>query len=262
MAEEPESFEQLVSRGRRLLRQHDPTRADSKFHHWDAAVARWLDENLPGTGVSAEWGSLGNSPLVVGSCYDDSSTAWSTFREVVQTRLKWLARVPRIQNYQREQADLDNNTAQMPSDKVFVVHGRDETARETVARFLEKLGLTAVVLHEQPNSGRTIIEKFEDYSEVTFAVVLLTPDDVGGLGGAPPEGLLPRARQNVILELGYFLGKLGRPRVCALYEDGVDIPSDYAGVLFIPMDSAGAWKLQLAKEMKVVGLPVDMNDVV
>ncbi len=143
--------------------------------------------------------------------------------------------------------------------RTFLVHGRDETVLEGTTRFLEKLGVPVTILHEEPDQGRTIIEKFVDYSDVAFAVVLLTPDDRGGLANAKFADQKPRARQNVIFELGYFIGKLGRNRVCALYREGVEIPSDYAGVLFVPLDENGAWKLKLAKEMKAAGLQIDMN---
>lgn len=143
--------------------------------------------------------------------------------------------------------------------QTFLVHGRDAGALEGAARFLEKLGVPTIILHEQPDKGRTIIEKFVDYSNVAFAVVLLTGDDRGGIADEPYDKQRPRARQNVIFELGYFIGKLGRNRVCALYRDGVEIPSDYAGVLFVSLDDGGAWKLKLSKEMKAVGLPIDMN---
>lgn len=142
---------------------------------------------------------------------------------------------------------------------VFVVHGHNEGIQEAVARFLEKLDLQVTVLHEQPNAGRTLIEKFVDYSDVGFAVVLLTADDRGGTFKQPYDEQVPRARQNVILELGFFLGKLGRLRVCALYQEGVEIPSDYQGILFIPLDESGAWRLQLARELRAAGLSVDMN---
>lgn len=143
---------------------------------------------------------------------------------------------------------------------VFIVHGHDEAAKESVARFVEKLGLRAIILHEQPNAGRTIIEKFEAHATVSFAIVLLTPDDVAmtKVGGRRKQSK-PRARQNVILELGYFMGKLGRGRVCALYKKEVEIPSDYQGILYIPMDSAGAWRMALAKEIKNAGIDVDLN---
>jgi predicted nucleotide-binding protein len=147
------------------------------------------------------------------------------------------------------------------SKNIFIVHGHDESAKEAVARFVEKIGLKPIVLHEQPNAGRTIIEKFEDHSNVGFAIVLLTPDDVGASKDKTTEAK-SRARQNVILELGYFMGKLGRGRVCALYKEGVEIPSDYQGVLYIPMDFAGAWRMALAKEIKNAGIDVDLNKVI
>jgi predicted nucleotide-binding protein len=145
--------------------------------------------------------------------------------------------------------------------KVFLVHGHDESAKESTARFLEKLSLEAIILHEQPNAGRTIIEKVERYAEVAFAVVLLTPDDIGGKQESEPV-LKPRARQNVILELGYFLGRLDRTHVAALIKGDVEKPSDYDGVAYIPMDQAGAWKFELARELKAAGLNVDLNDVI
>lgn len=119
-----------------------------------------------------------------------------------------------------------------------------------------------IILHEQPNKGRTIIEKFTDYADVFYAVVLLTADDVGGLQGTSPADLTPRARQNVIFELGYFLGRLGRDKVCALYENGLEILSDYNGVVYVTFDANDAWRLQLGKEMKAVGLPIEMNNAV
>lgn len=132
---------------------------------------------------------------------------------------------------------------------VFIVHGHDAEAKESVARFIEKIGLKAIILHEIPNIGRTIIEKFEDHSNVGFAVVLLTPDDLG-THKDKPEALEPRARQNVIFELGYFIGKLGRERICVLFKENVEIPSDYKGILYIEMDQAGGWEQKLAKEIE------------
>jgi predicted nucleotide-binding protein len=149
-------------------------------------------------------------------------------------------------------------TADEGENKVFVVHGHDEAAKEAVARQIEKLGLKAIILHEQPNAGRTVIEKFELYSNVSFAVVLLTPDDVGAPRDKSTE-LKARARQNVIYELGYFIGKLGRQRVCALHKEGIELPSDIYGVLYVSMDTAGAWRLALARELRQAGFPVDLN---
>lgn len=143
------------------------------------------------------------------------------------------------------------------SRKIFIVHGSDENCKNTVARFLEKLDLEPIILHEQPNKGRTIIEKFEDYSNVSFAVVIMTPDDVGALE-SQKDNLEPRARQNVILELGFFLGKFGRKRVCPLYCKGVTLPSDYDGVVYVPMDAVD-WRIQLAREIDAADIEIDFN---
>lgn len=142
--------------------------------------------------------------------------------------------------------------------RVFIVHGRDEAAKEAVARFVSRLRLDPIILHEQPNSGRTIIEKLEGHLDVDFAVVLLTPDDIGTLATKPDE-TRPRARQNVVLELGLFLGALGRNRVCALHKGNVELPSDYDGVIYVPMDDAGGWRLLLAREIKQSGMHIDLN---
>lgn len=140
----------------------------------------------------------------------------------------------------------------------FIVHGHDEGPREAVARFLDKLSIKPIILHEQPNKGRTLIEKFEQHGDVPFAVVLLTPDDVGGLDA---EGLRPRARQNVVLELGYFIGKLGRAKVVALKSGELEVPSDILGIAYVNYDSTGAWRQQLAREIEAAGLNVDWNAV-
>ncbi len=103
-----------------------------------------------------------------------------------------------------------------------------------------------------------VIEKFESHAgAAAFAVVLLTADDRGG----QEDELRPRARQNVIFELGYFIGQLGRSRVAVLYSDGVELPSDMNGVLYTPADKAGAWRLKLAREMKAAGIPTDLNQL-
>lgn len=145
------------------------------------------------------------------------------------------------------------------SNKLFIVHGHDGEARETVARFVEKIGLVAIILHEQANKGRTVIEKVEANSDVGFAIVLLTPDDVGR--SVASDELEPRARQNVLLELGYFIGQLGREKVCALKKGTLEIPSDFAGVVWENMDDAGGWKHALARELEASGQAIDWNQV-
>jgi predicted nucleotide-binding protein len=163
-----------------------------------------------------------------------------------------------------EQALFGSQPLAAPREKsrrIFIVHGRDEQMKEAAARCLSSLAFDPVILHEQPNSGRTIIEKFEDYADVGFAVVLLSPDDIGRLASEPPASAVPRPRQNVVLELGYFFGALGRNNVVPIYRDtpGFELPSDYSGVAFVPFDPSGAWRVLLARELKAAGYAVDAN---
>ncbi len=151
---------------------------------------------------------------------------------------------------------------QVIEQSIFVVHGHDEEMKQSIARVLEKLGLKPLILHEQPNGGRTVIEKFMDYGEiVSFAVILLSPDDIAYQVGEDPTVARYRARQNVILELGFFLGKVGRDRVVVIYReaDKFEMPSDFAGVLFVPFDNRGTWKFEMVRELKAVGYSADAN---
>jgi predicted nucleotide-binding protein len=153
--------------------------------------------------------------------------------------------------------------AKVITNKVFIVHGHDDGLKETIARFLMKLSLEPVILHEQANEGKTLIEKFEKHSEsAAYAIVLLTPDDIGGPAkGGDNSPQQKRARQNVILELGYFFAALKRKNVCALYMEGVELPSDINGLLYILLDARERWKYDLAREMKAAGLNIDMNNI-
>ena len=148
----------------------------------------------------------------------------------------------------------------MDKSKVFIVHGHDNAAKESVARFVEKIGLKAIILHEQASSGNTIIEKIEANSNVGFAIVLYTPCDVGA-SKAEKDQLKSRARQNVIFEHGYLIGKIGRKNVSALVKGDVETPNDISGVVYIKMDEADSWKYTVAKEMKACGYDVDLNKI-
>ena len=142
------------------------------------------------------------------------------------------------------------------TNKIFVVHGHAESVNQEVARTIEKLGLEAIILREQPNTGKTIIEKFEEYAkDVSFAVILLTADDK--MEGASQF----RARQNVVFEMGYFMGALGRKNVMCLLQENVEKPGDIDGVVYTQIDKAGVWKYSLVKELKACGYDVDANKV-
>ncbi len=141
---------------------------------------------------------------------------------------------------------------------VFISYGQDEETKATVAKFVENLGLTVTVLDEQPSNELTVIENLEKYANDTgFAIALLTPDDVGALKDEADRQLNPRAHQNVIFELGYFIGKLNPNRVCLLYKEGVELPSGIHDVVYVPMDSGDGWKLKLSQGMRNAGLSVE-----
>jgi hypothetical protein len=168
------------------------------------------------------------------------------------------------------------------SNKVFVVHGHNDTIKDAVATYLESLNLEPIILHLQPSLGKTIIEKVEHYSDVGFAVILLTKDDLGCILGPlefiptqEPVGIFskktvihagrpwgkqnPRARQNVIFEFGYFIGRLGRNRVAALCEEGIERPSDIDGLVYISLDNEGLWESALKKEIEAAGIKTGLK---
>ena len=151
------------------------------------------------------------------------------------------------------------NKSSMDKSKVFIVHGHDD-AKHAVARVVGDLGFEAIILDEQASSGNTIIEKIEEYTNVGFGIVLYTPCDVGASKGEKDQ-LKPRARQNVIFEHGYLIGKIGRKNVRALVKGDIEKPTDISGVVYIPMDEGGGWKLYIAKEMKACGYDVDLNKI-
>lgn len=138
--------------------------------------------------------------------------------------------------------------------KVFIVHGRDNAAKQEVSRFIESLGLDAIILHEQASSGMTIIEKIEHYSNnADFAVVLYTACDKGRGAFETNVAARDRARQNVVFEHGYLMAKLGRKNVCSLVKGKIETPNDIDGVVYVPLDDPGAWKSKLINELKACG---------
>jgi len=144
--------------------------------------------------------------------------------------------------------------------EVFIVHGHDEEAQIKTARYIEKLGFKPIILHEQASSGKTIIEKIEKYSNVGFGIILYTPCDVGAKKESSLK-LQSRARQNVVFEHGYLIGKIGRDNVCALVKGEIEKPNDISGVVYVSMDDANAWHIKIAKELKNSGYNVDLNKI-
>lgn len=160
----------------------------------------------------------------------------------------------------KEEGKTNSKMETTNTNKIFIVHGHNETIKEKVARLLENLKLEPIILHEQVDNGNTIIEKFEQHSNsVNFAIILLTADDEGK--AKKEKDYKPRARQNVIFEMGHFYGKLGRNRVFLLKENGVEEPSDLSGIIYTPYDEYDAWKFKLVKQLKESDYDVSANDI-
>ncbi|RIE16719.1 TIR domain-containing protein [Candidatus Cryosericum septentrionale] len=258
---------ELVAKGKELLakpiqskQQLDEVRHD--YCVWDDFNAQYLRRSFTTDELQQEYSHVHGGVFPLSPSFewrvDDQRrdiTHKVTHLESIIGRLELI----------REEVDPASASAQAfsskpaSSTKVFLVHGRDTGALGSVEAFLRKLSLVITILKDEPNKGQTIIEKVESNADVGFAVVLLTGDDEGRLRRVA-DTLLPRARQNVIFELGYFIGLLGRSRVCALYGEGVELPSDYSGVTFIPWSEDERWKLLLLRELKAAGLPVNAND--
>lgn len=157
---------------------------------------------------------------------------------------------------QQEKIEAPVKSVKGVNPNIFIVHGHDDLAKFTLARFIEQIGLKPIVLHEQASSSKTIIEKIESYGDVGFAIVLYTPCDQGSKLGGDSK---PRARQNVVFEHGYFIGRLGRDKVTALVKGGVETPNDISGVVYIDLDDRGGWKMDIAKELKHAGYEIDLS---
>jgi len=138
--------------------------------------------------------------------------------------------------------------------QVFIVHGHDELAKLDMSKFISNLGLEPIILHMQASSSRTIIEKIEHYSNVGFGVVLYTPCDIGSKAGELISK--HRARQNVVFEHGFLIGKLGRPRVAAIVKGDLETPNDISGMVYIGMDDKGIWQQELVKDLRAAGYSV------
>ncbi len=139
--------------------------------------------------------------------------------------------------------------------EVFIVHGHDEEMKNIAEEFIVNLGLTPIIFHKAPNHSRSIIQKLNDLSNVNFVIILLSGDDFGFPQSTNHENAKLRARQNVIFEMGFFLGKIGQNRTFTLFKSSknFEFPSDLAGVLYEPLDEKGDWKIKLIEELKLIG---------
>ncbi len=259
-AREKEKMSELLTQARSLLQNH-VTSSDMDFKKWHLRTEKFLkaafgeesDEfkrfnarNFSPIMLSSSMDKHERHILYEKACTDDLNNTISDFDVYLECEDD-----EEDNEMNQNKHDVEKNH---PFDKVFVVHGHDGELKLEVARLLEKQNIQAVILSEQANQGKTIIEKIENYSDVGAAIILFTCDDLGRAKEAKDDK--SRARQNVIFEAGYFMGLLGRDRTIIIHEEGIEIPSDLNGLVYT---DKGNWEINICKELKAIGFSVDMN---
>ena len=249
-------LEMLEEESKQLIEQRNITRA--KFNGYCTLLEGYADKIFGENSPKAEEFSY---------CYVEEHS-YMTESNIIDSRLDFIQeKIEQIKSLKKIlKIDIDNNSdkkdkkEQSLGESIFIVHGHDTEVLNRVKKILDRLHLRYTVLHEQPNEGRTLIEKFEkNAQDIGFAIVIMTGDDKGGSKNNKSSEYKNRARQNVILELGFFLGKIERKRVCILLEEGVEKPSDYEGVAYTPLKDDCQLPEKLAKELKAAGFKIDEN---
>lgn len=234
-----------------------------RFASWKTQFSKFLNENLPGTATKLD-AKLHRIAFVIRMNESDLASFMRDYGEPCIAFIDSLKLDVQNDEFDFNSAPTTklNEVRSKSTDKnkrVFIVHGHDELLKTQTARFVEKLGFEAVILHEQANKGMTIIEKIEANTDVGFAIVLYTGDDQGNTKEAAAKGeLKERARQNVVFEHGYLIAKLTRARVVPLVSGGVELPSDISGMVYIDDSN---WSTEIAKEMKSAGYDIDFNKI-
>lgn len=229
-----------------------------KFKKWKDELMHLIKENFTSNEIANYFKSeaeiVFSRMIIAGMSEEDSIISYelATERKALRFILDNIGKSEEI-----SESNAQGKNIKSVGKKIFIVHGHDGGARDAVARTVSELGLDPIILHEKPNQGATLIEKFEKNADVGFAIIIVTPDDVGR--AKDDDTLMDRARQNVILELGYFVGRLKRKRVMVLRKGDVEVPSDIFGMVYEPLDDAGAWRFKLGAELKAAGYSIDLN---
>jgi predicted nucleotide-binding protein len=244
---------QLIERAENLKDQNADT---PEFNAWSNEVIRWL-KKIYGENShevkSFEEIQFFDAEVAI---FDGKFVNDQIYQDGLQQAILYLKD---YLNDVEEEKTATNKKAVANKKEIFVVHGRNEGIKAEVSNFLRKVDIKPIILHEQVNKGKTVIEKFEEYSNVDFAIVLFTADDTGKF--KEDEEYELRARQNVIFEAGYFIGKLGRKNTIILYEYELQIPSDLNGYIYIPLDPHKRWHLDLTKELNAAGFDIAINNL-
>jgi predicted nucleotide-binding protein len=235
-----------------------------RFNAWRRKLVQFLDEHLPGESIRLI-NKLEHFAFTILAQESDAQRFW---REDGETAVSFIDSLivdlqtgeyisnTNISETENMSTNLNLNNTD-GSNRIFIVHGHGDLVKVQTARFLEKLGFEAIILHEQASRGSTIIEKIEKYTNVGFAIVLYTPDDKGNSEAEADAGQLNhRARQNVVFEHGYLIAKLGRDRVVPLVNGRIELPGDISGIIYVTDKD---WQIDLAKEMKSAGYDIDFN---
>lgn len=254
------------------------TAGDQRFKDWELKVSRYLSHRYGIQSVEMEEFrktefedvfDFDNAEKKIETCRKGLEATKRTFKiylkeiskEMLENAQKSMRQQLREMQKERYEDGMLMNASQEVSmkkakeyKKVFIVHGHDNGLKQEVARLVEKQGLEAIILSEQANRGKTIIEKFEEHSDVGAAICLFTGDDYGRTRDAEEDKL--RARQNVVFEAGFFMGKLGRENVVLIANPDIEIPSDLKGFVYTNEKS---WQIDALKELKAIGYAIDLN---
>ena len=224
--------------------------SDSDFKAWKTDVQLCLSGLYGEKSIQLKnFNSRQFSPILIGG-----NTDWhGPYVRDLETTQKEFERY--IGDFEDECEKVSVNKKGTSNNKVFIVHGHDGELKERVARRLEQQGIEAIILSEQANRGKTIIEKLEAYSDVHVAIALFTQDDLGA-SKEEKENEKYRARQNVVFEAGYFMGYLGRENTIIIVDENVEIPGDLAGMVYTTKEN---WEFEMLKEINAAGMKIDMN---
>jgi len=263
-----------IEAGEELLRQSEIAERAGGHRDWNYLFSTWRKHTLaelravydgPDVPAEFEYATLTAERSSARSAFPYEKAA---LEDGLQKLRQLVERLPlgvgpdALQSHPaKAQSKVRNSNTQAVGRNIFIVHGRTAGGfRDSVARFIEQLGLSPVILADRANEGRTLIEKFEANAlDVGFAIALLTPEDTAYDPADEPPPRPNRARQNVILELGYFMASLGRKNVVALQQEGLELPTDILGIVYIPLDESGAWKTLLARELLAAGYEIDLG---
>jgi len=249
---------------RPLQTQQELAKNKEDFYNWTDYISEYLKQsfNKENNEYRKSFNDAGSFSFMVIGGRTSPAEELKEFKDKINSKVSNLKKL-RAKTDLLKTSIVENpvpkvDVLQLDKSQVFIVHGHDETAKTKTARFIEKLGLKSIILHEQASGSKTVIEKIEAYSNVGFGIILYTPCDIGAKNEKNPN-LKNRARQNVVFEHGFLIGKIGRENVCALVKGEIETPNDISGVVYVKMDDEEAWHLKIARELRNSGYEIDMN---